>query len=1177
MIKLKIPEVFKGKKKNKKEKPSRAEEGHKVIAEKKAKREQREQAQLKLEGDAKEFFEVKAEETGMSVPEVINKVIENDVMLIEFNETTGKASLVFKSWASPSTTLGENQPLSQKIISEFRKLRENFAPVSAGIEWHRDFTCYDKETEVLTEDGWKLFKDLNDGDKVATLNSNGELEYQKPLRRMTYDYNGRLWKFKNQQIDLLVTPNHKILRRTVGRDRFNKSFELMKVTDVIQYQKTEMKKNAKWNGEDIEFHIPITIKRTSDVIKDNIDLNDWLEFFGYWLSEGSATAKSNDYVIKISQSKKVHPKTYEKIRKCIERLGYNYYANEKYFTISNKQLYLYLNQFGKSWQKFIPKEIKQLPQEKLGILYNALIDGDGVRYKDTNGYSSTSKRLIDDMQEILLKLGFAGNIHSCPMRDSYIKGRKVIAKHQRYRIFEIDYRGLTPVILRKDIEPIHYNGKIYSCEVPNHILYVRRNGTPIWSGNSGGGFIVQTNDPNDKHKIMTRDEVKQFCRDVYQDQYTTGLDNILDIMMDTALTDGCSAAEIVYDEEVEFMDYVSGFENVVMKDKEGKDKVVKVMTPKEPDWHGTLKRITRLKIIDDAYNRLRPYRHPKSGEVLFWSLDEKVKSEWTNKKTIAKNSIKFHPWEIFWLSWNQRGTNLKGMSLIQPVYTIAKFVQAIQKAVGVGFNRWANKKYFFVLGTEKRPWSKPAQTAFLKAMGQMIKNNYIGIPVPAGFDIKNIGGEGTVFEGQNLLNYLTGQICTGMQYPREFLEVGKGTQSASSSSWLAWTVRYGRNQRQVKRAIEQQLFKRQLWCLHGKKYRVSKKGVPRTEQEQRDVYIPKLQWRAEGRWHRERKMELLTSTLNVANPADPPLKLGVEKLMCDILGLGELDWETTIKLHEIRTESQLLEAKLNKLTAEAKLKEAEELGVEGLLKRLKEREKAKLAQPVGEKPVKVPTEEELTRRGEERLAGGVSRTDRGAPTQKGKARPMGGTREPKRVAETIPQLPNITIVQYPKELTESMMETEKIKQEKIKAEFERQQKKIEMLDELEERMKKKKKLIRKEESKPLPFVSTGRPFPIKEKPKSEPQKVKLDINVKSEPVKTEVDVNVKSPKEIEETKQKAKAELELIKQRKVFLETQKEMLEEEKKEKEKEKLAKKKLRERKKKVLEKIEKKVEEK
>ena len=53
-------------------------------------------------------------------------------------------------------------------------------------------TCYDEQTEVLTIDGWKYFKDLTYNDKIATLNSvTFELEYQNPTNIVNYNHNGK--------------------------------------------------------------------------------------------------------------------------------------------------------------------------------------------------------------------------------------------------------------------------------------------------------------------------------------------------------------------------------------------------------------------------------------------------------------------------------------------------------------------------------------------------------------------------------------------------------------------------------------------------------------------------------------------------------------------------------------------------------------------------------------------------------------------------------------------------------------------------------------------------------------------------------------------------------------------------------------------------------------------------
>jgi hypothetical protein len=546
---------------------------------------------------------------------------------------------------------------------------------------------------------------------------------------------------------------------------------------------------------------------------------------------------------------------------------------------------------------------------------------------------------------------------------------------------------------------------------------LRENFAPVSAGvewhrdfTSGGGFLVQIDDPKNAHQIEMRDEVKRLCATVFQDQYVKGLDNILDIMMDIALTDGCAAAEIVYEKEVAFEEYLNAttpIEEVVLDD----GKKVKVILPKpmtDVEWKG-LGGITRLKIIEDSYNRLIPYRHPKSGEILYWTLDEKssvpnaglsYEDIVSKEKKANKVVIKFYPWEILWLSWNQRGTNLKGMSIIQPVYQIAKFVQAIQNAVGKGFNRWANKKYFFVCGTEKRPWAKVYRTEFLKAMEKMIANNWVGIPVPAGFEIKDIGGEQAIFEGKDLLDYLTGMIAAGMQYPREFLEVGK-TQ-ASDKAWLAWTVRYGRSQLQIRRAIEHQLWERHLFCKFSTTIKESKKGVEKEKQRNLPIYVPKLQWRAEGQWHRDTKIKMLASLLNVANPIDAPLKFGVQKEMGDTLGMGELDWSEITLLFEIESKLRITKAKIDSKLTEAKLKFINEMSEEELEDLAEQQVIPKQVQPPQNPAEKLKSpEEKLQAQGEKRLEKGVSRTTKetGTTNKKGQAKEMGGSR--KVISETI--------------------------------------------------------------------------------------------------------------------------------------------------------------------------------
>jgi len=392
------------------------------------------------------------------------------------------------------------------------------------IDYSIGFTCYDKETEVLTENGWKLFKDINFKDKLITLNPNTKTtEYHYPIEIIKTKYEGELLHFKNKYIDLLVTPNHNMYCSIS-----NKDYKLIRADEVSKYYQYKFKKNGIYNGKAEEyFELPLTLITTSDKIKNKILMDDWLEFLGYYLSEGSCQFKqnTNSYIIKISQKKysnksKYKLGVYNKIKSCIEKIGYNYYENEKEgFYISNKQLYTYLKIFGLQHERYIPAFVKDLSIDQINIFINAYVDGDGVLYKRkdgkfTKGIVSCSKKIMDDFQELFFRIGYCGDIkiHTKMGDVKYLKGRKITAKHNSYIIFMNTYYT-QPIYSRQNnnVNKITYDDYIYCCEVPNHILYVRRNGIAVWCGNTRGCFRKCEFCVNKKYdKVLFHSPIEEF-------------------------------------------------------------------------------------------------------------------------------------------------------------------------------------------------------------------------------------------------------------------------------------------------------------------------------------------------------------------------------------------------------------------------------------------------------------------------------------------------------------------------------------------------------------------------------------------------------------------------------------------------------------------------------------------
>lgn len=364
--------------------------------------------------------------------------------------------------------------------------------------------CYSDDTEVLTENGWKLFKDLVPNEKVATLGESGGIEYELPRRYIAEHYSGPMFSQVSSNIDLLVTPNHNMYVGWQGKSNYKQVIRWGFRTPAEMPRYVKYKRNAGWAGEDKKwFTIPSVKKErlvSAEIMKRDekgriaeakhyiewvvekekkILMDDWLRFFGIWLAEGCIT---EDYKVIVTQTNLEKRK---KIQKWLKKLPFDFKEYGKNLTCHNKQLYSYLKQFGKSYDKFIPREILNLSSRQLRILFESMILGDGWRGR---GYGTASKILADNFQELILKMGCASTLSNS---DDF---------HKIY----LSFKMLEPM-QNKGIDHrlwVEYDGMVYCVEVKNHLLYVRRNGKACWSGNSvtalGRYAITQTIDKADE-------------------------------------------------------------------------------------------------------------------------------------------------------------------------------------------------------------------------------------------------------------------------------------------------------------------------------------------------------------------------------------------------------------------------------------------------------------------------------------------------------------------------------------------------------------------------------------------------------------------------------------------------------------------------------------------------------
>ena len=379
-----------------------------------------------------------------------------------------------------------------------------------------DKMCYDPGTEILTGTrGWISITELTLDDTVYTLDpATGIMKLQHPSMLQSYPYSGKMYRLVTPQLDLKVTPNHKnLVDITNDKHHIPDKFELVEVSKLFG-RRAVYKKNGIWLAEqsDKPFELPGYVEKcgqhghgVKNVPSEFKDPETFLPLLGIWLAEGSVYVKGGDFRVMITQ--KV-PEKCVKLEKILDESGYKWHVNGHNYVILDKHLALYLKQFGKSYQKFIPPAVFEYPAELQRKLFDGMMLGDGSTSKSGRPicYTTTSTHLADDFSRLCLNIGYAANTNktvSVTPSWSEKKQRYIYPRRPSYRVSVVTKKLLPKVHFHnKPNESRHqeyweeFEGRVYCCTVEEyHTLYVRRNGRPCWSGNStvfgNKGIIAQ--------------------------------------------------------------------------------------------------------------------------------------------------------------------------------------------------------------------------------------------------------------------------------------------------------------------------------------------------------------------------------------------------------------------------------------------------------------------------------------------------------------------------------------------------------------------------------------------------------------------------------------------------------------------------------------------------------------
>jgi hypothetical protein len=456
---------------------------------------------------------------------------------------------------------GENIPLDSFYVSHIARRISPYEVRGTGLAvscfrqlclFDQLRECFSDDTEVLTDQGFKTIYELlesstdlvhnpnliaglaedhdqktsvirlRDDFKVACVNENNEVEFHKPLELHMSQYNGKMFHFKGDKVDTLVSPNHNIWvkEKTNGKWGEYKKIPAAQILDK--------KKHYKFKSE-VDFgKVQINNPETIDVCGHAVETETYLKVLGYLASEGCVyeNFEYGRYDAFISMSQKTNSD-------CIEDMQYSLlkFANmcgkslytETYIQPPNKLCGLstsemwegrihgkdisgyFKNAIGvngntKSINKHLPRFVFDLDISLMKILLEALVKGDGCesksKYNDTSKsvqYTTISKQLCDDVYELAYRCGYVPNIgvYERDFNDGlgkrHLREYRVLWSNTHYGVEPIVYTGTRNKQGNgggASVSQVDYNAPVWCFEVPTGLLISRRNGKVSVQGNS---------------------------------------------------------------------------------------------------------------------------------------------------------------------------------------------------------------------------------------------------------------------------------------------------------------------------------------------------------------------------------------------------------------------------------------------------------------------------------------------------------------------------------------------------------------------------------------------------------------------------------------------------------------------------------------------------------------------
>src|SRR3990167_5221293 len=346
------------------------------------------------------------------------------------------------------------------------------------------FHCLSDDTDVLTDSGWKTIFELQLKVKVMSVPVGKRKGEWKEIQKIwSFLFHGELNVLEEKVMNFAVTDEH---RFPTKYDSESKKWELKKFSET----KGKFVIQRIVNQEGGEITVPEEFKEFDD--------ERFCEFVRFWTGDGGTREHSSGrfYEVILYQVKKEGVAYLEDKLLC----GLKYSRTQDYFSFSDRRKVKWLienvgrYQLQRKVPDFIKKASNRIRMAYLRGLWEA--EGSIKKNKKWGQIYNTSKRLMDDVQEMLFLMGRPSTLG---INKKIGQG---IARNDCY-VLSFTEKVNDYVVFKKKIRRQKYHGTVWCLSTEYQTFVVRRKGRIFVSGNSPNLLVVLDEAPGVPQFIYT--------------------------------------------------------------------------------------------------------------------------------------------------------------------------------------------------------------------------------------------------------------------------------------------------------------------------------------------------------------------------------------------------------------------------------------------------------------------------------------------------------------------------------------------------------------------------------------------------------------------------------------------------------------------------------------------------